>query len=85
MSSPRLILVDEPSIGLAPAMVNAIFDMLAALNREGYAILLAEQNVYRALKCARRAYVLERGRVVREGRAADLLADPAVREAYMGV
>jgi branched-chain amino acid transport system ATP-binding protein len=85
MSTPRLILVDEPSIGLAPALVDAIFAILAALNKEGYSILLSEQNAYRALSCAHRAYVLETGRVVREGRAADLLADPAVREAYLGV
>ncbi|MDR1249895.1 MAG: ABC transporter ATP-binding protein [Treponema sp.] len=85
MSSPRLILVDEPSIGLAPIMVKVIFDILVALNREGYSILLAEQNARRALQCAHRAYVLENGRVVREGRAADLLLDPAVREAYLGV
>ncbi|MDR1575729.1 MAG: ABC transporter ATP-binding protein [Treponema sp.] len=85
MSSPRLILVDEPSIGLAPAMVNAIFALLVTLNREGYSILLSEQNAYRALNCAHRAYVLETGRVVREGSAADLLEDPAVREAYLGV
>ena len=85
MSSPRLILVDEPSIGLAPAMVNAIFAILARLNREGYSILLSEQNARRALGCAHRAYVLETGRVVREGRAADLLEDPAVRKAYLGV
>jgi branched-chain amino acid transport system ATP-binding protein len=85
MATPRLILVDEPSIGLAPIMVNAVFDILVKLNREGYSILLAEQNAYRALSCAHRAYVLETGRVVREGRAADLLADPAIREAYLGV
>lgn len=85
MASPRLILADEPSIGLAPAMANRIFAILAGLNREGYSILLAEQNTWRALSCAHRAYVLETGRVVREGRAADLLEDPAVREAYLGV
>jgi branched-chain amino acid transport system ATP-binding protein len=85
MSTPRLILVDEPSIGLAPLVVKAIFDILVRLNREGYAILLSEQNAYRALGCARRAYVLETGRVVREGRAEILLRDPAVREAYLGV
>jgi branched-chain amino acid transport system ATP-binding protein len=85
MSSPRLILVDEPSIGLAPMVVNAIFAILVKLNREGYSILLSEQNARRALQCAHRAYVLETGRVVREGKAADLLADPAVRKAYLGV
>jgi branched-chain amino acid transport system ATP-binding protein len=85
MSSPRLILVDEPSIGLAPIVVNAIFAILVALNREGYSILLSEQNAYQALRCAHRAYVLEAGRVVREGGAEELLADPAIREAYLGV
>jgi branched-chain amino acid transport system ATP-binding protein len=85
MSTPRLILVDEPSIGLAPIMVTTIFDILVKLNKEGYSILLAEQNVYRALKCAHRAYVLESGLVIREGRAADLLEDPFIREAYLGV
>jgi branched-chain amino acid transport system ATP-binding protein len=85
MPAPRLILVDEPSIGLAPIMVNAIFAILVQLNREGYSILLSEQNACRALQCAHRAYVLETGRVVREGLAADLLLDPAVREAYLGV
>ncbi|WP_010263529.1 ABC transporter ATP-binding protein [Treponema primitia] len=85
MSTPHLILVDEPSIGLAPIIVTTIFDILLKLNKEGYSILLSEQNVYRAFKCAHRAYVLETGRVVREGRAEDLLKDPAVREAYLGV
>jgi branched-chain amino acid transport system ATP-binding protein len=84
MSTPRLILVDEPSIGLAPIMVSAIFDILVRLNKEGYSILLSEQNVYQALKRSHRAYVLETGRVVREGRAADMLADPAIRGAYLG-
>ncbi|GHV77476.1 ABC transporter ATP-binding protein [Spirochaetia bacterium] len=83
MSTPRMILVDEPSIGLAPIMVTTIFDILVTLNKEGYSILLSEQNVYRALKCAHRAYVLEGGRVIREGRAADLLQDH--RSAYWGV
>jgi branched-chain amino acid transport system ATP-binding protein len=85
MSTPRLILVDEPSIGLAPIMVTTIFDILVKLNKEGYSILLSEQNVYRALKCAHRAYVLETGRVIREGPAEDLLQDPLIREAYFGV
>jgi branched-chain amino acid transport system ATP-binding protein len=84
MSSPRIILVDEPSIGLAPIMVAAIFDILAALNKEGYAILLAEQNVRLALKCAHRAYVLEAGKVIREGRAEILLRDPLIRDAWFG-
>jgi branched-chain amino acid transport system ATP-binding protein len=85
MSIPRMIMVDEPSIGLAPMVINTIFDILVKLNKEGYSILLAEQNVYRALKCAHRAYVLEAGRVIREGRAEDLLNDPVIRAAYLGV
>jgi branched-chain amino acid transport system ATP-binding protein len=84
MSTPRLIMVDEPSIGLAPLVVNRIFDILCTLNREGYSILLSEQNVYKALKCSGRGYVLEAGTVVKAGRAADLLTDPAVRAAYLG-
>jgi branched-chain amino acid transport system ATP-binding protein len=84
MSTPRMIMVDEPSIGLAPIVVNSIFDILVNLNKEGYSILLSEQNVYKALKCAHRGYVLETGRVIKEGRAEDLLNDPAIREAYLG-
>jgi branched-chain amino acid transport system ATP-binding protein len=85
MSIPRMIMVDEPTLGLAPMVINTIFDILVKLNKEGYSILLAEQNVYRALKCAHRAYVLETGRVIREGSAEDLLNDPAIRRAYLGV
>ena len=84
MSAPKLIMVDEPSIGLAPIVVNDIFSILTRLNREGYAILLSEQNAYKALKCAHRGYVLETGTVTLAGTAAELLADPGVREAYLG-
>lgn len=84
MSSPDMIMVDEPSIGLAPIVVNNIFDILVNLNKEGYSILLSEQNVYKALKCAHRGYVLETGQVVKEGKAEDLLNDPVIREAYLG-
>jgi branched-chain amino acid transport system ATP-binding protein len=84
MSAPSLIMVDEPSIGLAPIVVNGIFEILSMLNREGYAILLSEQNAYKALKCAHRGYVLETGAVTIHGSAAELLANPAVREAYLG-
>jgi branched-chain amino acid transport system ATP-binding protein len=84
MSTPRMFIVDEPSIGLAPIVINTIFDILINLNKEGYSVLLSEQNVYKALKIAHRGYVLETGRVVKEGRAADLLNDPAIREAYLG-
>jgi branched-chain amino acid transport system ATP-binding protein len=84
MSNPKLIMVDEPSIGLAPIIVNNIFDIILDLNRRGYSILLSEQNANKALKCAHRGYVLETGRVVLSGTSDELLNDPAVREAYLG-
>jgi branched-chain amino acid transport system ATP-binding protein len=84
MSSPEMILVDEPSIGLAPIIVNEIFDILVNLNKEGYSILLSEQNVYKALKISHRGYVLETGKMTKHGTADELLNDPAVREAYLG-
>lgn len=84
MSNPKLIMVDEPSIGLAPIIVNDIFEILLALNKEGYAILLSEQNANKALKSAHRGYVLETGNVVLSGTSQELLNDPKVREAYLG-
>jgi branched-chain amino acid transport system ATP-binding protein len=84
MAAPKLIMVDEPSIGLAPIVVNDIFAILSRLNREGYAILLSEQNAYKALKCAHRGYVLETGTVTLSGSAEQLLNDPGVKEAYLG-
>jgi branched-chain amino acid transport system ATP-binding protein len=84
MSAPKLIMVDEPSIGLAPIVVNDIFSILRRLNQEGYTILLSEQNAYKALKCAHRGYVLETGTVSLSGTADSLLADAGVREAYLG-
>ncbi|HEY9055207.1 MAG TPA: ABC transporter ATP-binding protein [Rectinemataceae bacterium] len=84
MSAPRLIMVDEPSIGLAPIVVNDIFNILVMLNKEGYTILLSEQNAYKALKCAHRGYVLETGTVLLSGTAESLLADPGVKAAYLG-
>jgi branched-chain amino acid transport system ATP-binding protein len=84
MSAPELIMVDEPSLGLAPIIVNDIFQILVHLNREGYTILLSEQNAYKSLKCAHRGYVLETGKVTLSGSAAQLLNDPGVREAYIG-
>jgi branched-chain amino acid transport system ATP-binding protein len=84
MSAPKLIMVDEPSIGLAPIVVNDIFAILTRLNHEGYAILLSEQNAYKALKCAHRGYVLETGAVTLSGTAQELLNDPGVKEAYLG-
>jgi branched-chain amino acid transport system ATP-binding protein len=84
MAAPKLIMVDEPSIGLAPIVVNDIFAILTRLNREGFAILLSEQNAYKALKCAHRGYVLETGTVTLSGSAEQLLNDPGVKEAYLG-
>ena len=84
MSSPELIMVDEPSLGLAPIVVNDIFQILLRLNQEGFTILLSEQNAYKSLKCAHRGYVLETGKVTLSGTAQELLANPAVRAAYIG-
>lgn len=84
MSNPVLILVDEPSIGLAPVVVNDIFNVITDLNRQGFSILLSEQNSNKALHCAHRGYVLETGRVAAAGTSEELLEDPAVREAYIG-
>ncbi|HEV3348675.1 MAG TPA: ABC transporter ATP-binding protein [Methylomirabilota bacterium] len=84
MASPRLLMLDEPSLGIAPQLVRAILDALVEINRAGVAILLVEQNVRAALTLAHRAYILEGGRVVGEGAGADLLRDPHVRRAYLG-
>lgn len=84
MSAPELIMVDEPSLGLAPIIVNDIFDILVHLNREGYTILLSEQNAYKSLKCAHRGYVLETGKITLSGTGSELLEDPGVRAAYIG-
>lgn len=85
MSNPRLLLLDEPSLGLAPVIVEQIFEVVRRINEAGTSILLVEQNVVDALELADRAYVLEEGRIVREGPPADLLADEALREAYFGM
>ena len=84
MSNPVLILVDEPSIGLAPVVVNDVFDVITDLNRQGFSILLSEQNSNKALRCAHRGYVLETGRVAAAGTSEELLNDSAVKEAYLG-
>jgi ABC-type branched-subunit amino acid transport system ATPase component len=84
MASPRLLMLDEPSLGIAPQLVRAILDALVEINRAGVAILLVEQNVRAALTLAHRAYLLVGGRVVGEGTGADLLGDPHVRRAYLG-
>ena len=85
MIRPRLLLLDEPSLGLSPRLTREIFGVIARLNREGATILLVEQNARRALALASRAYVLETGRVVVSGAARDLAADPRIRAAYLGV
>jgi ABC-type branched-subunit amino acid transport system ATPase component len=84
MSCPRLLMLDEPSLGLAPRAVEAIFAAFAGINQAGVAVFLVEQNVRAALALAHRAYVLEHGRLTAEGRAATLLEDPQVRRAYLG-
>jgi len=85
MIRPRLLLLDEPSLGLSPRLAREIFAVIARLNAEGTAILLVEQNARRALALAARAYVLETGRVVVSGPAAALAADPRIRAAYLGL
>jgi branched-chain amino acid transport system ATP-binding protein len=85
MGRPRLLLLDEPSLGLAPRIVSEVFEVLGRLRHERMTIVLVEQNAHEALVLADRGYVLENGRVVRAGRAQDLLGDTAVREAYLGI
>ncbi len=85
MSNPRLLLLDEPSMGLAPVLVNQILATLSSLRKDGVTILLVEQNVAAALAIADRAYVLETGSIVLDGNAADLARDPRVRDTYLGV
>jgi branched-chain amino acid transport system ATP-binding protein len=84
MSRPRLLLLDEPSLGLAPLVVRQVFDALQSINREqGTTILLIEQNAFQALKLADDAYVMVNGRIAREGKGTELLTDPAVHSAYL--
>ncbi len=84
MSRPRILLLDEPSMGLAPLLVANIFSMIAKIRAAGTTVLLVEQNAQAALRTADRAYVLETGTIVRAGKADDLLGDPEVRAAYLG-
>ncbi len=85
MSRPRLLLLDEPSWGVAPLLVARVFETIQAINRRGVAVLLVEQNVKRALSIAHRATVIQTGRVVAEGTATDLLGSDLVRQAYLGL
>ncbi len=84
MARPRLLLLDEPSMGLAPLMVQAVFDIIRRIAADGVAVLLIEQNAHLALKTCARGYVLENGAVTLSGPAAELASDPAVRQAYLG-
>lgn len=84
MSKPKLLLLDEPSLGLAPIIIQQIFDIIEQLRRDGVTVFLVEQNANQALKIADRAYVLENGRVVMQGTGEALLTDPKVRDAYLG-
>jgi branched-chain amino acid transport system ATP-binding protein len=84
MARPRLLLLDEPSLGLAPAIVDQVFEVVVEIHREGVAVLLVEQNVGKALEIASRAYVLEEGRIISEGAPADLLRQTHIQEAYLG-
>ena len=84
MSKPKLIVMDEPSMGLSPIFVNEIFDIIRKVSAEGTTVLLVEQNAKKALSIADRAYVLETGQIVLSGKAEDLLKDDSVKKAYLG-
>ena len=84
MSSPKIILMDEPSMGLSPILVNEIFDIIRSVNDAGTTVLLVEQNAKKALMIANRAYVLETGKIVHSGDAKELMDDDAIRKAYLG-
>jgi ABC-type branched-subunit amino acid transport system ATPase component len=85
MSSPEVMLVDEPSLGLAPNLTVDVFDALQTLSERGVTILLVEQNVFTTLKITDRAYVLEHGKIVTEGKSADLISEPHIKQAYLGI
>jgi len=84
MSRPKLLLLDEPSLGLAPIIVSRIFKIIEEINGQGTTILLVEQNAKAALRLATRAYVMESGRIVMQGPAAELASDPGIKRAYLG-
>ena len=84
MSHPKIILMDEPSMGLSPILVNEIFDIIKSVNAAGTTVLLVEQNAKKALNIADRAYVLETGNISMSGKASDLMNDDAVKKAYLG-
>ena len=84
MSKPSIILMDEPSMGLSPILVNEIFDIIQSISKSGTTVLLVEQNAKKALSIADRAYVLETGKIVLEGKASDLLENDSIKKAYLG-
>ena len=84
MSRPKLLLLDEPSMGLSPILVNEIFEIIKEINKDGVTIFLVEQNANKALSIANRAYVLETGKITISGEASDVANNPKVREAYLG-
>ena len=84
MSHPKMLLLDEPSMGLAPIIVDQVFDTVVEINKSGTTVLLVEQNANQALRIAKRGYVIETGEVVLEDRADALMQNPQVREAYLG-
>lgn len=85
MSRPKLLMLDEPSLGLAPKIVAQMFDLIKEINDQGVAILLVEQNVWRALEIADRGYVMETGRIILSGSGRDLLSNEHVKRAYLGI
>ncbi len=85
MAEPRLIILDEPSLGLSPLLVEEMFQLVARINAEGLAVMLVEQNVVQSLELARRAFILENGVFALKGRAQDLAADPELKRAYLGL
>ncbi|MBU4609658.1 ABC transporter ATP-binding protein [Achromobacter sp. GG226] len=85
MSEPRMVILDEPSLGLSPVMVEEMFRLVQKINAEGLAVLLVEQNVVQSLEVATRTYVLEQGHFVLEGKSADVLKDPNLRKTYLGL
>lgn len=84
MSKPKLLLLDEPSMGLAPILVDEIFEIIKRINADGTTILLVEQNAFKALSIADRAYILETGNIIKEGKACDLINNDSVKNAYLG-
>ena len=85
MGRPKLLLLDEPSLGLAPLVIRQVFDTIVDLKKQGITVLLAEQNAYQSLEIADYAYVMETGRVLMEGPGQTMLSDARVQEAYLGV